>query len=115
MFYGYSKERTYQVAESWNQHIISASKFGNSSGPRGRPDCMFFLPHLYDVDDCKLEVDLDEVDEFYDVEMCVRDCSAEFAEFASTIMNDRNLSLATNVKEGIDLYVELLKEIERLS
>ena len=47
--------------------------------------------------------------------MCVRDCSVEFAEFATAIMNDRNLSLATNVKEGSVLYVELLKEIERLS
>ena len=51
------RNELHQVAESWNQHIISASKFGNSSGPRGRPDYMFFLPHLYDVEDCKLEVD----------------------------------------------------------
>ena len=94
--------------------LISASKFGNSSGPRGRPDCMFFLPHLYDIQDCKLKVDLHEVDEFYDDAMSVRDCSVEFAEFATTIMNDRNLSPATNVKEGLNLYVELLKEIEQL-
>ena len=76
---------------------------------------MFFSSHLYDVEDCKSEVDLDEIDEFYEDAMCVRDCSVEFAEFTTTIMNDRNLSLATNVKEGLDLYVELLKEIERLS
>ena len=109
------RNELHQVAESWNQHIISASKFGNSSGPRGRPDCMFFLPHLYNVEDCKLEVDLDEVDEFYNDAMNVRDYSVEFVEFATTVMNDRNLSLTTNVKEGLDLYVELLKEIEGLS
>ena len=96
------------MAESWNQHIISASKFGNSSGPRGRPDCMFFLPHLYDVEDCKLEVDLDEVDEFYYDVMSVGDCNVEFAEFLTTIMKDRNGSLAANMKEGLNLYVELL-------
>ena len=33
-----------QVAELWNQNIISSSKFGNSSGPRGKPDlCTFCL------------------------------------------------------------------------
>ena len=29
-----------EVAEMWNQHIIASSKFGNSSGLGGRPDCL---------------------------------------------------------------------------
>lgn len=38
------RNELHQVAEMWNQHVLASSKFGNSSGPRGRPDCMFFLP-----------------------------------------------------------------------
>ena len=53
-----------EVAEMWNQHIIASCKFGNSSGPRGRPDCMFFLPHLYNSKNYKLTVDPQELEEF---------------------------------------------------
>lgn len=31
-----------KVAEMWNQHIIAPGRSGNSNGPRGRPDVMFF-------------------------------------------------------------------------
>ena len=47
------RDKLHQVAELWNQHLIASSKFGNSSGPRGRPDCMFFLPHLFDSEGYK--------------------------------------------------------------
>ena len=50
------RNELHQVAEMWNQQLIASSKFGNSSGPRGRPDCMFFLPHLYNSEDYKVPV-----------------------------------------------------------
>eukprot|EP00794_Sanderia_malayensis_P002364 gene2364-2725_t len=111
-----SGKELHKVAESLNQHIISRTKFGNSSGPRGRPDCMYFLPHLYDVEDCKVDIDLDEIEEFYDdAAMNVRDYSEEFEEFALTVMNRRALSAPIDVKQAFNLYIELLREIKLAS
>ena len=45
---------------------IAPSKATENNGPRGRPDVMYFLPHLFDTNDCKLEIDRPEVNEFYD-------------------------------------------------
>ncbi|KAL9959657.1 hypothetical protein ACROYT_G032997 [Oculina patagonica] len=106
----------YQVAELWNQHIISSSKFGNSSGPRGRPDCMFFLPHLYGTDDFKVTFDEDEVEEFIDHStMSPPDYSEDFKEFAQTIMNELNLQEPHDVNTALELYIKLLKEVEKLT
>ena len=103
-----------QVAELWNQHIISSSKSGNSSGPRGKPDCMYFLPHLYQTKEYKLEVELEEVEEFIDnATMCPPDFSQEFEEFASVVMGELGLEMPNNVKEGLDLYLQLIKEINK--
>lgn len=104
-----------EVAKSWNQHIISSSKFDNS-GPRGRPDNMYFLPHLYQTEDYKLEVDSLDVDEFYNhASMVVQDTSEDFKEFATVVMNENGLLTPTNVREALNLYVALLQEIERFS
>ena len=103
-----------QVAELWNQHIISSSKFGKSSGPRGKTDSMYFLPHLYQTKDYKLEVELEEVEEFID-NATIRppDFSQEFEEFASFVMGELGLEMPNNVKEGLDLYLQLIKEINK--
>ena len=37
------KELT-EIASNWNGQIISSSRYQE---PRGRPDTMYFLPHLY--------------------------------------------------------------------
>ena len=103
-----------QVAELWNQHIISSSKFGNSSGPRGKTDCMYFLPHLYQTKDYKLEVELEEVEKFIDnVTIRPPDFSQEFKEFASFVMGELGLEMPNNVKEGLDLYLQLIEEINK--
>lgn len=73
------RDELHQVAEMWNQHLIASSKFGNSSGPRGRPDSIFFLPHLFDSEDYKIPVVSDEIDEFLNKStMCAEDFSKEF-------------------------------------
>ena len=65
------REEIYKVAEMCNQHQIAPSKFGNSSGPRGKPDCMDFLPHLHSTKDCKVNVDPQEMEEFtHESTMC---------------------------------------------
>ena len=79
------RSKLYRVAELLNQHKISSSKFGNSSSPRGSPDCMFFLPHLYNTDNFKVSVDEDDVEEFIiHATKCRPDYSEEFKEFAGS-------------------------------
>lgn len=110
------RSELYQVAELWNQHNISSSKFGNTSGPRGRPDCMFFLPHMYSTDDFKVSLDEDDVEEFIDqATMCAPDYSEEFEEFAQTVRNELNLQEPQNVNNALELYVKLLQEVEKLT
>jgi hypothetical protein len=110
------RDELHKVAELWNQHIIAPSKFANNNGPRGKPDVMFFLPHLFDTEDCKQEIDRDEVNEFYNnSSMCVKDFSDEFGEFALLVMRELNLSKPTNVKEAFDLYINLLQRIETIN
>ena len=103
------------MAEMWNQHHIASSKFGNSSGPRGRPDCMYFLPHLYNTEDYKVNVDHHEVEEFIDNStMCPADFSEEF-EFAITVINELGLHSPQDVDEGLDVYLRLIEEIGNLT
>ena len=77
---------------------------------------MFFLPHLYNTDDYKTDVDEDDVQEFYDHStMCPPDYSDDFKEFAQTIMNEHHLSEPHDVNSALDLYMKLLKEVEKLT
>ena len=104
-----------EVAEMWNQHIIPSSKFGNGSCPRGRPDCMFFLPHLYNSENYKVPVDPQELEEFIDEStMCLPNWSKEFEEFAAIIMTALGLQPPRDVNEARDMYVTLIKEVEKL-
>ena len=110
------RQKLYQVNEAWNQHQIAPIKFGNSSGPRGKPDCMYFLPHLYNREDFQANIDLHEEEEFDDNStMCSADFSDVFEEFALTVMNVLGLRLRQDVNEGLDLYLQLIQEIEKLT
>ena len=48
------------MAEEWDEHIISKSSNG---GPSGRPDTMYFLPHIFDCQDYLNPLDDDDIDE----------------------------------------------------
>ena len=110
------RSELYRVAELLNQHKISSSKFGNSSSPRESPDCMFFLPHLYNTDNFKVSVDEDDVEEFIiHATKCRPDYSEEFKEFALTIMNELNLQEPQDVNTALELYIRLLNEVEKLT
>ena len=45
--------------------------------------------------------------------MCPPDFSQEFEEFASFVMGELGLEMPNNVKEGLDLYLQLIKEINK--
>ena len=51
-----------KIASDWNVHIIASSRY---QGPRGRPDTMYFLPHLYNRQNLGIEVYNREIDELY--------------------------------------------------
>lgn len=108
------RKELYEVAELWNQHCISPSKFGNSSGPRGRPDCMYFLPHLYDTENYQVNVTPGESEEFDHSTLSPTDVSVEFQEIASSIMDELGWQIPDNVKEGLDLYIKLIKIIQNV-
>lgn len=99
------------ITEDWNTHIISSSR---NQGPRGRPDTMYFLPHLYEKEDFKTEVSTDEINDFYPaVTTTLLDVSPEFQEFARCVISDHGTlnSCPNNASEAIELYIYLLKNI----
>lgn len=77
---------------------------------------MLFLPHLFDSEDYKVPVVSDEIDEFSNEStMCAKDFSKELEEFALTVMNSLGLLPHHDVKEGLELYMTLIKEVEKLA
>jgi len=97
------------VTQEWNQHIISKSK---NDGPRGRPDSMFFLPHLYDTHSYLEDVDQEEVDDFLPaVNNLPRDVSFEFEEFANILMERDGKNHPQDPFEGLNLYLYLVGKI----
>ena len=84
------RNEVHQVAEMCNQHLIASSKAEN----RRRPDCVFFLPQLYNSENYKVPVNPQELEEFLDEStMSPADCREEFKEFAWTVMNALGLQL----------------------
>ena len=101
------------MAEVWNEHVISKSSNG---GPSGRPDTMYFLPHLFDFWDCSDPLEDDDIDEFLPaVEEIPPDYSAEFGEFPELIMTIEGLEMPVDVKSCLNLYLFLLEKIEEFS
>lgn len=109
------RDELYSVANEWNQHLISKSLNG---GPSGRPDTMFFLPHLYNAPNNLQNVDVNDVDEFYATITGIPmplDYSEEFQEFADTVMAIHNVQMSSNAETGLNLYMFLCRQIEQYS
>ena len=78
------RKESKEIASDWNVHIISSSRY---QGPRGRPDTMYFLPHLYNRQNLETEADHEEIDELYpSVTVESQDYCAEFGELARTVL-----------------------------
>ena len=72
-----------EIASDWNVHIISSSRYQR---PRGRPDTMYFLPHLYNKQNLGT-VDHEEIDELHpSVTVELQDYCHEFGEFTRTVL-----------------------------
>ena len=98
------------IKNDWNVHIISRSR---NNGTRGRPDTMYYLPHLFDTRDYKIEIDPDE---FADVAVCVsndiEDVSDEFKEFAREVLRGSGFEEVNDVTDALKVYFFLLGKIE---
>ena len=112
-FIGVLRKELKEMAEEWNEHIISKRSNG---GPSGRPDTMYFLPHLFDCQGYSDPLEDDDTDEFLlDVEEIPPNYSAEFGEFAELIIAIKELEMSVDVKSCLNLYLLLLKKIEEFS
>ena len=103
-----------KIASDWNVHIIASSRY---QGPRGRPDTMYFLPHLYNRQNLVKEVDHEEIDELYpSVTVELQDCCPEFGEFVRTVLESAGYdSHVADVGAALDLYFFLLMKIDAYS
>ena len=101
------------IANEWNRHLLSPNRNNTQSG---RPDVMYFLPHLYGTTDHMISIDTAETDEFIDITSAVpSDFSDEFGEFAGTLMNENNMEMPHDASSAFDLYLYLLSKIEEYS
>uniref|UniRef100_A0A7M5TXY9 Integrase core domain-containing protein n=1 Tax=Clytia hemisphaerica TaxID=252671 RepID=A0A7M5TXY9_9CNID len=102
------------IKNDWNVHIISKSK---NRGPRGRPDTMYYLPHLFESQSYSIDVEQEELQDLYVAsEFNIPDVSEEFKEFARITMTSNGYqSMPNNVSDALDLYIFLLQQIENHS
>lgn len=75
---------------------------------------MFFLPHLYDTENCQVTIPPNELDEFDHAAMCPADVTDEFNEFGTCVMEELGWQTPSNVKDALDLYINLTKIIQDL-
>ena len=81
-----------EITKEWNEHIISKS---SSGGPSGRPDTMYFMPHLFDCQDYSDPLEDDDIHKFLPaVEEIPPDYSAELGEFAEITMKNEGLEMS---------------------
>lgn len=100
----------YSIQSDWNTHIISRSRCGRVTG---RPDTLYFLPHIKNKENYSLQVDVEEIEEFHHVTSQLRDVSEEFKEFSTLAIEDQQHP--ETVTEALSLYVFLFMKIRDLS
>ena len=100
------------MAEEWNEHIVSESSNGGSSG---RPDRMYFLSHLFDCQDYPDPLEDDIYEFLLAVEEIPLNYSMVFREFAEIVMTNEGLEMPVDVKSCLNLYLFLLEKIEEFS
>ena len=95
-------------------HIISRCDNG---GPTGRPDTIYFLPHLYDAENYLENVDLAEIESIYqDVTSSPKDFSGKFKEFAEFQLQEVQIvRRSNNAVAGFDLFMFLKEKIRDYS
>ena len=103
-----------EIASDCNVHILSSHRY---QGPRGKPDTMYFLPHLYNRQNLITEVDQKEIDELHpSVTVELQVYCPEFEEFARTVLELAGYdSFVADVGAALGLYFFLLMKIDEYS
>jgi hypothetical protein len=114
-FMGIMQEELSMFSQQWNLHKIRKSR--NPESPDGRPDVLYFLPDGTASRDFLTPVGQAEI-EIARERCCAQPpqfgCSAEFAELALFIMQEKNLMMPSTTEEAIILYTRLVEEIENI-
>lgn len=115
-FMGIIREDLKAIMDDWNNHIISKSRNG---GPSGRPNCMYFLPHLYNAENFLAQTDIQEIDDFFPVvSIDEPDYSAEFDEIAKLLFGANEIEQIKNPEspeKALHNYLFLLERIAQYS
>lgn len=109
------QEELSRFSQIWNLHKIRKSR--NPESPDGRPDVLYFLPDVTASRDLLTAVSPDDI-EIARERCCMNapqfGCSAEFAELALFIMQEKNLTMPSSKEDAIILYTTLVNEIENI-
>ena len=74
------------IENEWIRHLLSPNRNNTQSG---RPDIMYFLPHLYGTTDHMISINTAKNDKFINITRDgLSDFSDEFGEFTETLMNE---------------------------
>lgn len=95
-----------RVRTEWNQHYVRRSNLSDS--PNGKPDLMFFMPHLFDIVDYKVQVSQDDIDQImlaYNTSYTA--FSEDVEEIIATVRRTRHLDEPDSVLKAQDLYGHL--------
>ena len=101
------------MADVWNQHIIRKNRHGLC---HGRPRIMMNHPELYGTRSHLIELSQQDMEDVADDELCatieVIPCDADIYNLACQIMRDRNLAIASEWSENLELYKTLRRIIK---
>ena len=101
------QDKLNQVAKHWNLHKIRPSTNGDS--PAGRLDVLYFLPELQETMNFCSPVPEEELELVR--EMCcdktqATDTDGCFADLASLIVEEEDLSMPDDAEDAVKLYVD---------
>lgn len=105
----------HRAALEWNVHRIRPSN--NVESPPGKPDVLYFVPASAESQDYMTPVDIDEIEIAED--MCAeqpqaKGCCPYFKELCELIMGDEGLEPATTAEDALQLYLDLLDQINAI-
>lgn len=91
--------------QHWNLPTIRSQLTNELT--QGKPNCLFFIPELYNAHDCGTQIDDCDVNACLDIYSTDRNvCIPEFRELSYLLKPD--LQLPYNAEDALRLYFELI-------
>ncbi len=104
------------IKTAWNTHRIRPSR--HQTSPSGKPDVMFFMPHIYNTISYLQDVDMDVyslLSELLTRNASAHNCLPIYAELFQTLCDERGLiSRPSSLNEAADMLVLLLDAVDYL-